>query len=96
MIPFLEMEVSQAARLAIGIGVYYGSFFLIFFRGRLLFRFLGFPVHVYSYRNPFDRTCVYCTRRRSEATGKKWTLGTLVTAARRRMPRNRTRRLVCA
>lgn len=46
--------------LAFWIGVFYGGFFFLVFWGRELFSFLRFPVHVYRYRNPYDRKCVHC------------------------------------
>ena len=45
------------------------AFWLIFFYvgcgviwawGRNIAWFLRLPVHVYRYRNPFDRTCIHC------------------------------------
>jgi len=43
--------------------VLFGAFFVIalmFGYGRTIFRWLGFPVHRFRYRNPYDRKCVHC------------------------------------
>jgi hypothetical protein len=59
MMEWLGMD-EQALRLAFWLVVFYLGCGVLFAWGREIFHFLRFPIHVYRYRNPFDRKCIHC------------------------------------